>query len=74
MSRQPFRVSDALREVLDASGLPWEVRPGGSHMKLYVGRRLAAVLRRGTGKREKPTAQANVLAAVRRAVREEERK
>jgi hypothetical protein len=64
-----FRLSDELRGVLEGCGLPWALQPGKRHVKLTVGGRLAAVLPKVRGHDSGSTPD-NVLAAVRRLVRE----
>jgi hypothetical protein len=69
-ARIKVKLDPRLRDELDACGLPWELGRGRRHLKLFVAGRLAAVIPHGTGKTEDRRADNNVLAAVRRLVRE----
>ena len=40
------KLDHRLREALDATGLPWEVKNGGRHTKVMLDGRLVAVLSR----------------------------
>lgn len=59
-----------VRELLDGSGLDWELVDGGRHLKLRVGGRLVQVLPKGkTALRPDRRAHLNCLTSIRRALR-----
>lgn len=58
-------------ELLEASGLKWELRDGRKHHKLVVAGRLVQVIPRGrTAVQPKCRQHLNCMAALRRALRE----
>ena len=60
----------ALRRTLDATGLPWEVRNGGRHRKLFIADRMVAILPFGEDASGHPRAMRNTKARIRRFLRE----
>ena len=66
MRRRPLS-DEAIRE-LEASGLEWHVARGGKHMKLYIQGRMVQTLTRSA--RVSWHGDRNVLASIRRAIRE----
>lgn len=63
------RVDPRLREVLEASGLPWHIETGKRHRKLYVGGVLVTVISHGRGC-ESPSYIKQTVASVRRHLRD----
>ena len=61
-----------LRAMLDASGVPWQLKQGGRHVKVYVNGRFVAILPNGgtRSSAENPgRAHLNIRAAIKRAIR-----
>jgi len=69
---EPMRrvLPDEVRELLDASGLPWTVVNGSRHFKVIVNGRFVAILPHSKPtSRVKSRAHLNMLAQLRRAIR-----
>jgi len=61
-----------MREVLAASGLPWHIENGSSHLKLIVGDRFTTILPKSNRVRMMTNgAHRNAMAHIRRAIREQ---
>lgn len=65
-----MKLPPAVRDELDASGLPWSVEIGGKHFRLLVDGQLATIFPRGTGRDIKSRQGRNLLAHVRRFLKE----
>lgn len=66
------RIPNDLEQLLNQSGLAWELRSGGRHHKLIVGGKLATVLPLSSPRRQQPgRAHQNILARVRQVIRGE---
>jgi hypothetical protein len=65
---RPPRLPDPIRDELERSGLPWELRVGGSHWKLFIGGVLATVIGHSPTWGG-PSHIHNTLGAVRRVIR-----
>ena len=63
-----MKLSTAIRETLERSGLPWSLENGGRHIKIRVGGRLVGVYPKGKTP-DNRRGEANVLAQIRRACR-----
>lgn len=63
------RYLEDIRPALDAGGVPWELRPGKKHDRVFVAGRLATVIPRGHY-REDGLRLRNSIAAIKRIVRE----
>lgn len=61
-----MKLDSKVRQLLDESGLPWEIVNGAKHYKLMVQGRMAAILPHGGNSYKWDM----VRAAVRRAVRQ----
>lgn len=68
MGRPRLKIDSDLEELLDASGIVWELRPGSRHTKLFVAGRFVQVIPRDRG-HDNWHAKRNAEAAVRRAIR-----
>ncbi len=63
-------VPDDARQLLEASGVEWEVRSGSRHFKVFVGGRFVAILPHAKpASRIKSRAHQNMLAQIKRAIR-----
>ena len=66
-------IDDAVRKLLDDSGLPWTTERGGRHIKLRIAGHLTAILPYGKNGRRcgrNCRAQKNSLAQIQRKLRE----
>jgi hypothetical protein len=66
------RVPSRLREILDDSGLEWQLKDGGRHMKLIICGKLITVMPKSRTRNTDNMvgrAHLNVLAAARRTIR-----
>ena len=68
-----------VKEVLDASGLPWRIEEGSRHRKVFVADRLISILpksnaalRRGTG-RTRQNSLAHIRQGIRKVMMEQRR-
>jgi len=64
------KLPDELREVLDKTGLPWEVEVGKKHNKVKLAGRLVAVYPHGKAQERYRRALLNTITQVRRTARE----
>src|SRR6186713_615117 len=61
------------RQLLEASGVDWEVRSGSRHFKVFVGGRLVAILPHAKpASRVASRAHQNMLAQIKRAIRSDQ--
>jgi hypothetical protein len=66
-------VPDDVRQLLDASGVEWEVRSGSRHFKVVVGGKLVAILPHAKATaRIASRAHQNMVAQIRRALRSQQ--
>lgn len=65
-----MKLPDELREVLDKTGLPWEVEVGKKHNKVKLAGRLVAVYPHGKAQERYRRALLNTITQVRRTARE----
>jgi hypothetical protein len=66
-------LSPAMKELvalMKSTGLPYEIREGKKHFKLYVGGKCAAVVSRGDRPGQGMRGMKNIVAAVKRAARQ----
>lgn len=68
MGKPRLRIDGELEDMLNSSGVIWEMRPGSRHHKLYVAGRFVQALLRDRG-HDNWHAKKNAEAAVRRAIR-----
>jgi hypothetical protein len=61
----------SVRTLLDNSGLPWWVEPGGAHLKVRLAGKLVAVLPRGRSAKQSTDkrAELNTLSNIKKALR-----
>lgn len=64
------RLPDKVLRELQASGLPWHLEGGAKHHHLILNGKLVAVMGRTPSRRRGRDAAGNVVAAIRRAVRD----
>ena len=62
------RLPEELRQILAASGLPWQITNGRKHFKVMIGDRMVAVLSHG---KRLSRADPNMMASVRRIIKEQ---
>lgn len=67
---RPSKAERAIRAVLDDSGLPYAIEKGAKHHKVIIAGRFATILPMGSGVDDSGTRHQNMLANVRRAIRE----
>ena len=68
------RLPTDLRKTLEAGGVPWRVVNGGRHLHLIVGGRLTGVLPKNRRFESSQRSGRNMLAQVRRLLRESQRR
>ena len=62
-----MKLHPKVRDALDTTGLPWEIRPGKRHDHLRVAGRLASVLPRAPGEGDK-RGHLNMIRDIKRLV------
>jgi hypothetical protein len=69
-NRLARQVPSEVMDLLRASQVPWELKLGGKHIKLMIANRLACVFPRGSNHRDAGCQRMNVMASIRRALRQ----
>lgn len=66
-----MKIPEQIRDALDATGLPYEVKPGKRHYKVYLSGRMCTVFSL-SGRKHSPglSSCAAAVAAIRRCARE----
>lgn len=64
----PQKLYPPLRELLDATGLPWEIIPGRRHQKIFIAGRMVTVVSHGKSLQKGQSDLGQVKSAVRRFV------
>ena len=63
-----------MRDSLVSSGLPWRIETGGSHFKLFIGKKLVTILPKSDHNRMmRNGAHRGAMAYIRRAIKEQRR-
>jgi hypothetical protein len=58
-----------IKDTLAALSVPWELKEGGRHRKLFVNGRLAGILPKGRTKDSSPRDVLNTIAQIKRVAR-----
>jgi len=67
-----MRIPPLIRDALDTSGLPWEIKEGGRHYKIVVGGKCVGILPYGKTQSADMRSAKNLVAQIRRRVEEEQ--
>ena len=68
MTRRAPQIGNKMRRALEESGVPWNLKEGAKHVKVFVAGQLCAVVPRSLRDARRFGGD-NALAAVKRAVR-----
>ena len=70
MGQPKLRLPKSVEQALTDTGLPWQIKPGKRHWKIFVDGRMASILPHGSGDGG-PRGFRNIISHIRRAGRDE---
>lgn len=68
--KEVMRINGTIKNELDSTGLPYELKMGGRHIKIVLAGRMVGILPKVDGKDAHSRAIKNTIAQIRRAQKE----
>lgn len=62
-----LKIPDVVKKELDGLIVPWEIKPGARHHKIFVNGKFCAILPMGRPTQRAPRADLNIRSQIRRA-------